>query len=298
MNRDHLFKLSLLVLAVFLHQSCIPVSREDIHNDDGQRVIGGIYRAAEGRRQEKNIWIVDGLIIRREIFGEFLYGGNHERYPWVPADEIWIDNAISADEFRYTLAHELNERNLMARRRMSYSEAHDSSLALERLMRNADLKAAVLHEKTLHPVSPTDCYNDKQIAGLPDSVLIHNIYRQLLRKEGNISIWIVDGAGVRRDIFPDFGFSGNDFAYRFIPENEIWIDAQVSCEEIEFSITSELYERMLLTRGIDYDEAYIKALERVKRERDSMLKKANGQSPVHPPSVLYRDIGSGEEKIK
>ena len=68
-------------------------------------------------------------------------------------------------------------------------------------------------------------------------------------REG-ISIWIVDGYLVRKNIYPDFGFSGNDLSCHFIPQKEIWIDGQVTCEETEYSIANELMERKLSTPEI------------------------------------------------
>ena len=188
--------------------------------------VGGVYRMHMGIRDGFEIWIVDGATVRREIYPEFLFGGNPQRYLFVPRREIWVDNAIAAEEFGYTVAHELRERGLMARKKISYEDAHRVALDLERSMRREDDSSAREHEKELRKVSPTDCDNVREIAGLPDSISLHNIYRVMLGMRGAISVWVVDGAAVRRDIFPDFGLSGNDLAYQFIPKKEIWIDSK------------------------------------------------------------------------
>ncbi len=249
-----------------------------------------------GDRENKKIWIVDGLIIRREIYPEFLYGGNNERYPFVPKNEIWIDHAISAEEYSYTLAHELHERDLMATQGISYSDAHDSSLAFERRIRINDFKIAKEHEKLIHKVSPTDCDGVKQIVELPDSISIKNIYRQKIGVRNGISIWIVDGAVVRRDIYPDFGLSGNDLTYHFIHAKEIWIDGNISCEETEFSILCELKEREFLDKGMGCDDAYLKAIKIVSVQRNIDHIIAKEQRPILVPNILERDIGTGSEK--
>jgi hypothetical protein len=243
-----------------------------------------------------NIWIVDGFVIRRDIFGEFLYGGNPQRYPWIPKDEIWIDNAISAEEFKYTLIHEINERDLMATKGMSYSEAHDSSSAVERRIRMLDLQDARIHEAKVGKVKPVDCDGIKEIAVLPDSISLRQIYRQLVTTSGGISIWIVDGANVRRDIFPDFGLSGNDLAYKFIPKYEIWIDGQISCEETRFSIIAETAERALMAKGINYDDAYRSALKTCLKYRLIEKDNVKKQKPVIVPKDLVNDTGTGDEK--
>ncbi|MGA7159662.1 MAG: hypothetical protein WBZ48_01585, partial [Bacteroidota bacterium] len=222
--------------------------------------VGGIYRLDAGTRGGFNVWIIDGDEVRRDIYPAYLYGGNPQRYPFIPRNEIWIDNAIAAEEFEYTVAHELLERSLMARQGMSYDDAHNRALELERTMRRADDSVSHAHEQKLPRVSPTDCDGIKEIAELPDSIVLHNIYRVPLGSRGGISIWIVDGAAVRRDIYPDFGLSDNDLACHFIPSKEIWIDGQISCEETEFSIKTELFERGLMAKGIPYDDAYEQAI--------------------------------------
>ena len=135
-----------------------------------------------GMREGLNVWIVDGDEVRRDIYPAFLYGGNPQRYPFIPQKEIWIDNAIAAEEFEYTVAHELLERSLMARQGMSYDDAHNRALELEQVMRHADDSASRAHEQELPRVSPTDCDGIKEIAGLPDSIFLHNIYRVAARK--------------------------------------------------------------------------------------------------------------------
>jgi len=260
------------------------------------RYVNFIYRIPVSEQNGKKIWIVDGLVVRREIYPEFLYGGNSERYPFIPKNEIWIDHAISAEEYTYTVAHELHERDLMATQGLSYFDAHDSSLALERRMRKNDLITVKEHEKLIPKVSPTDCDGIKQIVELPDFIILQNIYRQKIDIRNNISIWIVDGAIVRRDIYPDFGLSGNDLAYHFIPKNEIWIDAQISCEETEFSILCELKEREFIDKGMNYDDAYLKAIKIVAAQRNNDQIIAKGHRPILIPNILERVMGTGGEK--
>ena len=274
------------------------VSVSYVQNGGPGKEINGrkIYRICAGEQDGKTIWIVDGLTVRREIFDQFLYGGNDERYTFIPPDEIWIDNAISAEEFKYTLAHELNERNLMANKGIGYDVAHDSSLSLERVMRMEDLKISLNHEKNLPRVSPSDCDGIKEISGLPDSITLHGIYRERIEILKGIEIWVVDGAAVRRSIYPDFGLSGNDLAYRFIPRNEIWIDGQVSVEETVFSINAEMAERNFLLKGIPYNDSYQKALDIITAERKKEDFLAGNHRPVSIPLTLTRDTGSGKDK--
>jgi hypothetical protein len=242
--------------------------------------VPGVYRVYSGLAKGFEVWIVDGKIVREAVDPEFLYGGNHERYPWIPTNEIWIDNAISCEEFHYTLEHELCERELMALHGWSYDAAHDSALMVEQQLRLGDLRLKQEHEHTLYEVSTTDSYGTKEISRLGDSLRLHNIYRLYVGKRDTIDIWIVDGSNIRRDIYPDFGLSGNDLAYHFIPAGEIWLDAQVSCEEMEFSIRRESAERTLMAAGLLYDDAYEKALMFVRSLRNEFSKKAAKMPPI------------------
>lgn len=251
----------------------------------------GVYRYYIGEKDGLKIWIVDGSAIRKNIFNEFIYGGNDERYPFVPLNEIWIDNSISSEEFETTLAHEINERNLMLKFGMTYFDAHDSSLMLELSMRRKFMKESLEHEAKLPEVAPIDFDSTQEIEDLPDLIKLKNIYRIPLKEIGGVNIWVVDGYAVRRDIYPDFGFSGNDFAYHFIPENEIWIDGAISCEETEYSIALELKEREEMKKGKSYDDAYIEALKVIEKMRTGNFNLVQKQKPVLKTNPIVRDTG-------
>jgi hypothetical protein len=250
--------------------------------------VDGIYRYYWGNQAGYDIWIIDGYQVRHKIYTYFLYGGNEQRYLFVPVGEIWIDHAVSCEEFEMTLKHELNERNLMDKLGWKYDPAHDSSLAIEVIMRRRFDQACRDHEDSLPKMSVRDHEGTKEIRDIPDSVKLQNIYRVPLGERGGISVWIVDGYKVRATIFPDFGFSGNDLVYRFIPPKEIWIDGQVSEEETEYSITAELIERGMMSRGIDYDSAYGTAIDSVVKLRNAMELLIRKHPPVIVPDSLTR----------
>ncbi len=255
-----------------------------------------VYRLLSGSKEGQEIWIVDGAAVRRSIYPEFLYGGNSERYLFIPKGEIWIDNAIAAEEFACTVAHELHERTLMARKGDSYDRAHESALAVERTMRKRDEHLAQRHEAALPKVSPTDCDGMKGVPGIPDSLRLRHIYRAMATVRNGMTVWIVDGAAVRRDIFPDFGLSGNDRAYHFIPKGEIWIDGQISCEETEFSIATELIERTRMAEGVPYDDAYEQALAQVLDLRSRQAHRAVQKPRIVRPDRSEREVGTGSER--
>lgn len=255
------------------------------------RKIGNIYRYYWGKSGSFDIWIVDGGVVRQKIYKEFLYGGNEQRYIFNPKGEIWIDNAISSEEFDLTLAHELNERHLMAKFGWTYENAHDSSLMLEQVIRHKNMEICIAHESTLRKVSVLDSYDKKEIRSLSDSVYLQNIYRVPMGLRDGVFVWVVDGYIIRKNLYPDFGFSGNDLAYHFIPPNEIWIDGQVSCEETEYSIALELTERKLMKEGKSYSDAYESAVQMIQDKRSEMGKILKKQHHITIPDSLERDSG-------
>lgn len=139
--------------------------------------VGGIYRYFWGKNDNYSIWIIDGNQVRKKIYKEWLYGGNEQRYIFNPKGEIWIDNAISSEEFDLTVAHELNERHLMAKLGWEYQTSHDSSLSLELTIRHKNEEICRVHEASLKKVGVTDSYNIKEIKFIPDSIHLQNIYR-------------------------------------------------------------------------------------------------------------------------
>lgn len=253
--------------------------------------VEGIYRYCRGEKGGYTIWIVDGYKVRHKVYDSFLYGGNEQRYIFNPKGEIWIDHAISCEEYELTLAHELNERHLMAKYGWTYYKAHDSSLNLELKMRHEYEVACITHEASLPLVSPTDYSGTKEIMSLPDSIRLCGIYRVPLGIRNGLSVWIVDGYMVRKTLYPDFGFSANDHSCHFIPKGEIWIDGQISCEETEYCIAIETTIHNQMEQGKSYSDAYSAAIAENDSRRDKMEEIIRKHPPFVVPDVLARDSG-------
>jgi hypothetical protein len=180
----------------------------------------------------------------------------------------------------------------MAKFGWKYITAHDSSLSLEQTIRRTNEEICRAHESSLKKVVATDYDNIKEIKSLPDSIHIQNIYRIPVGTREGIAIWIVDGYMIRKNIYPDFGFSGNDLSYHFIPPKEIWIDGQVSCEETEYSIATEMKERKLMEGGKSYDDAYSDAIDLTQKQRQEMEKLAESHFKIAIPDSLTRFAGT------
>jgi len=76
------------------------------------------------------VWLVDGEAVRDLFFLDFTEGGHGKVYPFIPENEVWIDDDIDKDEIKFVLLHELHERNLMSEG-MKYEDAHKSSSEIE-----------------------------------------------------------------------------------------------------------------------------------------------------------------------
>lgn len=76
------------------------------------------------------VYLVNGRLVRSAFFIDFVDGGHHIIYPWVPEKEVWIDDDLRDTEWPYVLLHELHERRLMAKG-WSYARAHHSASKIE-----------------------------------------------------------------------------------------------------------------------------------------------------------------------
>lgn len=78
-------------------------------------------------------WVVDGNWVRNTHDNDYIGGGNAERWKFIPAGEVWLDNH-NLDEGLIFLLHELHEEPLMAAG-WSYDDAHESAKEVEAVAR-------------------------------------------------------------------------------------------------------------------------------------------------------------------
>lgn len=86
-----------------------------------------------------------------------------------------------------------------------------------------------------------------------------------------LHIVLVDGTHVRNKYDSDFSQGGNGFAYDFVPEDEIWIDAAIP--EVEWPLIGfhECRESELMRRGLSYSMAHDQAKLREDKIRRSLF---------------------------
>ena len=83
---------------------------------------------------ELTIWLVDGRWVREHLFMDFTQGGHDIVYDWIPKNQVWIDDDLSADERPFVIEHELYERDKM-KKGMGYERAHGYANVVEKALR-------------------------------------------------------------------------------------------------------------------------------------------------------------------
>jgi hypothetical protein len=124
-------------------------------------------------------------------------------------------------------------------------------------------------------------------------------YLHFVGRDGVVSIWIVDGGYVRKNIDEEFSNFGHHYSIAEIPKDEIWLDKEAHPDEQRFFVCHATVERRLMADGKDYDTARLAACdaERKLRERTGDLQAvAPGKSLPDASRVhvrLWKALPSG-----
>lgn len=199
------------------------------------------YIRSLDERGDLQVWVVDGSYIRGHVDEEFTNFGQHYRYPYIPLNELWIDQENGSDEQEFFIDHLLTEHRLMANG-MPYEEALFEADRAERKERRLAGDVRRLTHRG-HK--------------LPDGLEVHKRLWKML--ENGVSVWIVDGRLVRSVFDVDFTAGGHDFVYEFVPQNEVWIDDAIVETERPYVLLHELHERSRMAAGRPYSEAHAEA---------------------------------------
>jgi hypothetical protein len=196
------------------------------------------YLRKDDKRGDLQVWIVDGSYIRGHIDEEFTNFGQHYRYPYIPKNELWIDEEATQDERPFFIEHLLVEHDLMSKG-MSYEEA---IVQADRVEQKERRRAGDVRKAT---------HNGKQ---LPDAAAVHDRLWKTL--ESGVRVWVVNGRLVRSVFDIDFTAGGHDHVYEFVPEGEVWIDDDIVEKERGFVLLHELHERNQMAKGMPYSKAH------------------------------------------
>jgi hypothetical protein len=182
------------------------------------------------------VWIVDGEYVRDELDEEFTNYGQHYQFNCIPKNEFWIDKETVPGEEKFYIDVMLLMYHLMEKG-MSREKAAKLADNLEKKERAKSELMKREFERKKHKEE-----------------ILKDIHKKLLRKySGKIKVWVVNGELIRDLFFLDFTEGGHDKVYNFIPENEVWIDDDVTSKERKFVLLHELHERNLMSKGWCYD---------------------------------------------
>jgi len=199
--------------------------------------VSDFYIKKIGKRGKIDIWLVDGFKIRRDVDGQFSNFGQHFRFSFIPQNEFWLDKESVPNERHFFVDHLLVEWKMM-NDGVSYNEAvevADNKERVERMM-SGDFKKIVAKDGSIDTSKAR-----KHLLGKT--------------KEG-VFVWLVDGRAVRSVFDIDFAEGGHDLVYNYVPQNEIWIDDDVSAKERLYVILHELCERSWIGKGLNYSQAH------------------------------------------
>ncbi len=90
-------------------------------------------------------------------------------------------------------------------------------------------------------------------------------YVEKIEDRGALAVWVVDGAYIRGNIDEEFTNYGQHYRFKYIPENELWLDREAAADEREFFIDHLLTEYRLMKKGASYEKALEQA-DRVERK--------------------------------
>jgi hypothetical protein len=94
-----------------------------------------------------------------------------------------------------------------------------------------------------------------------------NVHIQNIGEYDGLSVWLVDGEKIRKDIDENFVQYDHHARFRFIPSDEIWIDQETNADERNYFIENILRERKFMSEGMTLEEAVEKADKQEARER-------------------------------
>jgi len=116
----------------------IAIGREKALREKRRNTVGGcpwktdekpwrndLYLEKMGDVNGVEVWLVDGDVVRDCFKTDFVEGGHGYVYPWVPNNEIWLEDSIDPPERMTVLLHEYVELVKMRDDGWDYPEAHD-----------------------------------------------------------------------------------------------------------------------------------------------------------------------------
>lgn len=90
-----------------------------------------------------------------------------------------------------------------------------------------------------------------------DENLLNKIRLSVYGSIVGMTIWAVDGAIIRNEIDIDFTTGGNPARYKYIPNNEIWVESTLKPSDFAAVVMHETFEYILMKYyKLSYDDAH------------------------------------------
>ncbi len=114
-------------------------------------------------------------------------------------------------------------------------------------------------------------------------------YLKEVGQRGRIKIWIVDGSYIRTKMDEEFTNYGQHFNFKYIPQDEFWIDREANPDELKFFVDHLLVEHRLMARGVPYDSALDAAdkAELAERRKAGDVRKLTKGGGLPDPSKVH-----------
>ena len=127
----------------------------------------------------------------------------------------------------------------------------------------------------------------------------HQPREKYLGKRGDLTVWLVDGSYVRKNLDEEFSNFGHHYTFEEIPKRELWLDSETSPDEQKFYIGHMRVEYHLREKGVDEETARKRANAHERRLRlkaGDLRKVKKGKLVPQPDAVhdrLWKALGNG-----
>jgi hypothetical protein len=190
---------------------------------------------------DREVWLVDGAMVRRDLNDDFVESGCHIWGDYIPKNEIWIEKDTDENEWKYFL------KNI---------DVEEKYLAEGKTIEESSKKADAVEEKDRRRKSRIQKILESRNK---NKEALEKIHKHKLEKYSTeyIDVWLVNGEIIRGIYGLEYGFGGHGFVYHFVPKNEVWIEEVLDPHERKIILLHELHERILMAQeGKDYLSAH------------------------------------------
>lgn len=120
-------------------------------------ILPADYVIKESKVKDISTVFVKGNLIRKYFDPDFIFGGHHYVYSYIPTDQIWLDIKVDPEEIPFVYLHEKIERDLMEKGK-NYEEGHEIALTLEKIERRKNSACYPGDDNYLRPESNLSDY--------------------------------------------------------------------------------------------------------------------------------------------